>query len=41
MRVERAQHGAFSGVGRLRVVDIVDEERETQDIGEEDEFLPQ
>lgn len=29
MRVERAQYRAFSGVGGLRVVNIVDEEGET------------
>lgn len=39
MCVKGPQDRAFSGVGGLGVVDVVDEEGETQDIREEDEFL--
>lgn len=39
MRVERAQDRTFSRIGGLGVVDIVDEEGETQDIRKEDKFL--
>jgi hypothetical protein len=39
MGMEGAEDGAFGGEGRFRVVDGVDEEGETEDVGEEDEFL--
>jgi hypothetical protein len=39
VRVVRAEHGAFGGGGRLGVVYRVDEEREAESVGEEDEFL--
>lgn len=39
--VKGPQHGTLSGVWRLGVVDVVNEEGETEDIGEEDEFLRQ
>ena len=37
--VKRAEDGAFSGGGRLGVVDGVDEEGEADDVAEEDKFL--
>lgn len=39
VRVEGPQHGALCRAGRLRVVDRVNEQREPEDVGEEDEFL--
>lgn len=39
VRVEGAEDGALGAVGRLGVVDGVDEQREADDVGEEDEFL--
>lgn len=39
MRVEGPEHGALGAERRLGVVDVVDEEREAEDVGEEDEFL--
>lgn len=39
VRVEGPQDGALGGVGRLGVVDAVDEEGEAEDVGEEDELL--
>lgn len=39
VRVERPEHGALGAERRLGVVDVVDEEREAEDVGEEDEFL--
>lgn len=37
--VEGAEHGALGAAGGLGVVDAVDEDGETEDVGEEDEFL--
>jgi len=37
--MERPEDRAFGGVRGFGVVDRVDEEGETEDIGEEDEFL--
>lgn len=37
--VERAQDRALGRIGRFGVVDGIDEEREAENIGEEDEFL--
>jgi hypothetical protein len=37
--VEGAEDGAFGGRGGFGMVDGVDEERESDDVGEEDEFL--
>lgn len=39
MAVEWAEDGAFRAGGRFGVIDCVDEEGETKDIGKEDEFL--
>jgi len=39
VRVEGPQHGAFGRVRGFGVVDVVDEEGETEDVGEEDELL--
>ena len=39
MCVERTEDSAFCTGSGLRVVDTVDEKRETNDIGEQDEFL--
>lgn len=39
VRVEGAEDGAFGAVGWFRVVDRVDQERETQHVREEDELL--
>lgn len=39
MRVERTQHRAFGGIGRLGMVDVVDEEGKAQHVGEENKFL--
>lgn len=39
VRVERPQHRALGRRRRLRVVDAVDEQREAEDVGEEDELL--
>lgn len=40
MRVEGPQDGSLGAAGRFGVVDAVDEEGQAQDVGEEDEFLP-
>ncbi|EDN05732.1 conserved hypothetical protein [Histoplasma mississippiense (nom. inval.)] len=39
VRVERAEHGALGGAGGFRVVDGVDQQREAEDVGEEDELV--
>jgi len=39
VRVEGAEDGAFGAMGRLGVVDGVDEQREADYVGEQDEFL--
>lgn len=37
--VERAQHGALGGAWRLWVVDVLDQRRQAQHVGQQDEFL--
>ena len=37
--VEWAEHGSFGAVRWFRVVDAVNEQGETEDVGEEDELL--
>lgn len=39
MRVEGAENGSLGATWGCRVVDVVDEEGEAEDVGEEDEFL--
>ena len=39
MGMEWTEHCAFGGVGWLGVIDRVDEQGETEDVGEKDEFL--
>lgn len=39
MRVKWPQDGALGAGRRLGVVDVVDQQGEAQDVGEEDEFL--
>lgn len=39
MRVEGAKNRTFGASWGRRVVDVVDEEGEAEDVGEEDEFL--
>ena len=39
MRVERSKECAFRAVLWLRMIDRIDQQRETQDVGEQDEFL--
>lgn len=39
VRVKGPEHGALGAERRFGVVDVVDEERQAKDVGEEDEFL--
>lgn len=39
VRVEGPEHRALGALARFRVVDRVDEQREAEDVGQEDEFL--
>lgn len=39
VRVERPQHGALGRAGGLGVVDAVDEQRQAQDVGQQDELV--
>lgn len=37
--MEGAENGSLGATGKCGVVDVVDEEGEAEDVGEEDEFL--